>query len=88
MISFESIDGKGSNRKFENMKISEGQANDFLFGSGLSVLDYVIERTSVSKMIFYRNAEGREFDLLIHDKALAAAVFDRLNALNVRVVEL
>ena len=87
MISFESIDGN-SNPESEDMQVPEDQANDFLFGSGLSVHDYFIERTPVSAMLCYRNAEGREFDLPIHDKALAAAVYDRLKALNVRVVEL
>jgi hypothetical protein len=69
------------------MEISGDQANDFLFGGGLRVHDYFIERTPVSEMLCYRNAEGREFDLPIHDEALAAAVLNRLKALNVRVVE-
>jgi hypothetical protein len=69
------------------MEISEQVVNDFLFGNGLSVRDYQIERTAVSEMLCYRNAEGREFDLPINDEALAAAVYERLKALNVRVVD-
>ncbi len=60
--------------------------NDFLFGSGLTVHDYFIERTPLSEMLCYRNADGREFDLPIDDDALAAAVYERLKTLNVRVV--
>jgi len=70
------------------MKISENMVNDFLFGSGLTVQDYFIERTPVSEMLCYRNAEGREFDLPINDEALATAVYERLKALNVRIVDL
>ena len=70
------------------MKISENMVNDFLFGSGLSVQDYFIERTPVSEMLGYRNAEGREFDLPINDEALAAAVYERLKELNVRIIDL
>jgi hypothetical protein len=70
------------------MQISENMVDDFLFGSGLSVKDYFIERTPVSEMLCYRNAEGREFDLPINDEALAAAVYERLKALNVRIIDL
>ena len=70
------------------MEISEEMVDDFLFGSGLGVQDYFIERTPVSEMLCYRNAEGREFDLPINDDVLAAAVYARLKTMNVRVVDL
>lgn len=70
------------------MEISEEMVNEFLFGNGLIVRNYRIERTAISEILCYRNAEGREFDLPISDEALAAAVHERLKALNVRVVDL
>jgi hypothetical protein len=69
------------------MVISEEMADNFLFESGLSVQDYFIERTPVSEMLCYRNAQGREFDLPINDEARAAAVYEKLKALNVRIVD-
>ncbi|GGZ02131.1 hypothetical protein ACFFTM_08445 [Pseudoduganella plicata] len=66
----------------------EQHVEDFLFGTGLQLGDYYIERTPFSEMLCYRNAEGREFDLPISNEELATAVFTRLKALNVRIVNL
>jgi hypothetical protein len=60
----------------------------FLFGGGLELADYYIERTPFFDVLCYRNAEGREFDLPINNEEFAAAVFERLTVLNVRVVNL
>ncbi|AVR97157.1 hypothetical protein [Pseudoduganella armeniaca] len=62
--------------------------NQLIFGNGGRVSDYFIERTPVSEMLCYRNAEGREFDLPISDAALGDAVIARLKALGVRIVEI
>lgn len=64
------------------------QVENFLFGSGLQVADYYIERTPYSEILCYRNAEGREFDLPISNEEFASAVFERLKALNVRIVNM
>lgn len=63
------------------------RVENFLFGAGLQVDDYYIERTPFSKILCYRNAEGREFDLPISNEEFASAVFERLKALNVRIVK-
>lgn len=62
------------------------RVENFLFGAGLQVADYYIERTPFSEMLCYRNAEGREFDLPISNEEFASAVFERLKAMNVRIV--
>ncbi|WP_175016803.1 hypothetical protein [Massilia sp. YMA4] len=62
--------------------------DQLIFENGGRVSNYFIERTPVSEMLCYRNAEGREFDLPISDDALAAAVIARLKALGVRIVEI
>lgn len=64
------------------------RVENFLFGTGLQLEDYYIERTPFSEMLCYCNAEGREFDLLVNNEELASAVLKRLKALNVRVVNL
>ena len=62
------------------------RVEEFLFGSGLTLQSYFIEQTPVSEMLCYRNAEGRQFDLLIDDVALAAGILARLKELNVQIV--
>jgi hypothetical protein len=62
--------------------------DEFLFGRGLTVEDYFIEKTPVSEMLCFRNSDGREFDLPINDAAMAHAVLERLKELGVRVVKL
>lgn len=62
--------------------------DEFLFGKGFTVADYFIEQTPVSEMICYRNSDGREFDLLIHDPALGVAMRARLKELGVVIVKL
>lgn len=69
----------------ENLEVS---VDDFLFGRGMRVEDYFIERTPVSEMLCYKNAEGRNFDLLINDQRLAEAAIARLKELGVKVVTL
>jgi hypothetical protein len=64
------------------------RVENFLFGTGLQLEDYYIEKTPFSEMLCYRNAEGREFDLPINNEELASAVLKRLKALNVRIVNL
>ena len=69
-----------------NMENLTLRVEEFLFGSGLTLQNYFIEQTPVSEMICYRNAEGRQFDLLIDDVALAAGILARLKELNVKIV--
>lgn len=68
------------------METLNGRVENFLFGAGLQVADYYIERTPFSEILCYRNAEGREFDLPINNEEFAAAVYERLKALHVRIV--
>lgn len=44
-------------------EVSYESVDQLIFGNGGRVSDYFIERTPVSEMLCYRNAEGREFDL-------------------------
>lgn len=67
------------------MKNLHKRVDNFLFGAGLRIADYYIERTPFSEILCYRNAEGRRFDLSISDEELASAVFERLKALNVQI---
>jgi hypothetical protein len=69
------------------VNISADVVDDFLFGTGMSVDDYYIERTPISEILCYRGADGRDFDLPIHDEALAVAVHERLKTLDVRVID-
>lgn len=62
--------------------------HELLFGRGQQSSDYFIEQTPVSEILCYRDAEGREFDLSMHDDALAAAVIARFKELGVQIVRL
>jgi len=64
------------------------EVEEFLFGSGLVLGDYYIERTPISEVICYVSRDGRSFDLHISNEALASAAIARLIALGVRVVVL
>jgi hypothetical protein len=64
------------------------EVEEFLFGSGLVLDDYYIERTPISEVICYVNRDGRSFDLHINNEAQASAAIARLVALGVRVVVL
>lgn len=59
---------------------SEQEIDAFLFGSGLTVDDYVMEGDVIS----YRSTNGRDFDLLINHEGLAAAYRARLIELGVK----
>lgn len=59
---------------------SAQEIDAFLFGSGLTVDDYVMEDDVIS----YRSANGCEFDLLIDHEGLASACRARLIALGVK----
>ena len=63
-------------------------AEEFLFGRGRQLEDYFIEQTPISEMLGYRNSEGREFDLPIHDTELDLAVMARLKELGVEILKL
>ncbi|MBM0103557.1 hypothetical protein JM946_02325 [Steroidobacter sp. S1-65] len=68
------------------MGISIGErVEQLLFGSGLTVENYYIERTPVSEVICYKNREGRRFDLLVDDDALGTLAKRRLLELGVKV---
>lgn len=70
------------------MTKQEISTDEFLFGCGQKIENYYIEQTSVSKILCYRNSEGREFDLSIHDTELALAVMSRLKDLDVEILKL
>ena len=63
-------------------------ADEFLFGREQQLEDFFIEQTPISEMLCYRNSEGREFDLPIHDTELAFAVMARLKELGVKILKL
>ncbi|MFZ6798961.1 hypothetical protein ACO0KZ_04115 [Undibacterium sp. Di24W] len=63
-------------------------AEEFLFGCGQQLENYFIEQTPISEMLCYRNSEGREFDLPIHDTELAFTVMARLKELGVEILKL
>lgn len=60
--------------------------DDFLFGKGLTLKDYVIRRTPVSECICCGEGDA-EFDLLISNDKLRMLVLERLISLNVSVVD-
>lgn len=62
-------------------------ADEFLFGRGLTLKDYFIERTPVSEMVCFENGEGRVFDLSISNSELKSQVVSRLVELGVRIIE-
>lgn len=64
------------------------KVDQYLFGRGLRLEDYFIERTPVSEVVGYINSDGKEFDLIIDDPALFKAAKTRLLELGVRVVKL
>jgi hypothetical protein len=64
------------------------EVEEFLFGSGLVVDDYYVERSPVSEVICYVNRDGRAFDLHISNEKLASAAIEHLLRLGVRVVTL
>jgi hypothetical protein len=64
------------------------EVEELLFGSGLVVDDYYVERTPVAEVICYVDRDGRAFDLHINNEALASAAIAHLLALGVRVVVL
>lgn len=63
-------------------------ADQFLFGRGLKLGDYFIERTPVSEVICFKNEDGRVFDLAISNPDLHSKALARLVELGVRVVEM
>lgn len=63
-------------------------ADEFLFGRGLELGDYFIERTPVSEVICFKNEDGRAFDLAISNPDLHSAALARLVELGVRIVEM
>lgn len=63
-------------------------ADELLFGRGLELDDYFIERTPVSEVICFKNGDGRVFDLAISNPDLRDAALNRLVELGVRVVEI
>ncbi len=63
-------------------------ADEFLFGLGLKLDDYFIERSPVSEVICFKNDDDRVFDLAITNEDLRAAALSRLIELGVRVVEM
>jgi hypothetical protein len=58
------------------------------FGQGLRLEDYYIEQSHAAQVICYRNSQGREYDLLVSDDALAASAIQRLKDMGVRIVKL
>lgn len=62
-------------------------ADEFLFGRRQHFENYFIEQTPISEVLCYRNSEGREFDLPIHDTKLALAVMTRLKKLGVKILK-
>lgn len=64
------------------------RVEQFLFGSGMRLEDYFLEQSPVAEVICYRNAEGRQYDLLISDDALADAAVQRLKDLGVKIVKI
>jgi hypothetical protein len=66
---------------------STTEIDDYLFGSGAPLDRYFVRRSSVADLVCFVNAEGREFDLLISDDALAESMKARLIELGVRIVK-
>lgn len=64
----------------------EAMADEYLFGSGLALSNFYIEKTPVSEVLCFINDKGRHFDLPISDPVLAGAVKGRLRELGVKVV--
>jgi hypothetical protein len=64
------------------------RVEQFLFGQGMRLEDYFLEQSPVAEVICYRNAHGRQYDLLISDDALEDAAVRRLKDLGVRIVKI
>ncbi|QKH36176.1 hypothetical protein FOC84_14950 [Achromobacter pestifer] len=64
----------------------EAMADEYLFGGGLLLSNFYIEKTPVGEVICFVNDKGRHFDLPVSDPILAGAVKARLNELGVKVV--
>ena len=60
----------------------------FLFGHGLTVVDYFVERTPFSEVVCFRSADGRVFDLAISNEELKKKSVRRLIELGVEVMDL
>lgn len=60
--------------------------DNFLFGNGVTILDYFLRVTPISESLCFTNREGREFYLPISDDELAEAAIQRLKDLGVRIV--
>jgi hypothetical protein len=65
---------------------SKAEIDEYLFGSGAPLDSYFVRRSSVADLVCFVNTDGREFDLLISDDALAESVKTRLIDLGVRIV--
>jgi hypothetical protein len=61
--------------------------HEFLFGRGLTLQHYFIERTPVSEVIGFTDDNGRAFDLHISDDELALSAKSLLLELGVRVID-
>lgn len=62
--------------------------HDYLFGNGQQLSDYFIEQALGFELLCYRDAQGREFDLLIDNDDLVLAAIARLKELGVQIVRL
>lgn len=60
--------------------------DEFLFGRGLQVSDYFIDRKHGPALIGFTNADGRSFDLHVSDPVLHQRALVRLEELGVRVI--
>lgn len=58
----------------------------FLFGSGMTLNDYFLEKTPFSESLCFTDSDGKEFYHLIDHDQLAKAVISRLKELGVRIV--
>lgn len=61
--------------------------DELLFGNGLKVDNYFIERTPISEVICFESMDGRLFDLTISSEELKAKAVARLIELRVRVID-
>lgn len=59
--------------------------HEYLFGRGMTLQDYFIERTPVSESICF-TYNGRTFDMLISDEELFRGAVSLLLELGVRIV--
>jgi len=61
------------------------EIDEYLFRNGRRLEDYFLDREGSGELIGYRQADGRDFYLMISHDVLAAALIARLKALGVRV---